>query len=72
MGVMISMDRPRTIEEFYEAYKNVKTPLGSGYLVKFRTMKQKALMFGPDDKGQYLYFWLTKDGYIGYIGYYLI
>ncbi len=69
MGVMISMDRPRTIEEFYEAYKNVKTPLGSGYLVKFRTMKQKALMFGPDDKGQYLYFWLTKDGYIGYIGY---
>lgn len=26
-------------------------------------------MFGPDDKGQYLYFWLTKDGYIGYIGY---
>ena len=69
MGVMISMDRPRTIEEFYEAYKNVKTPLGSGYLVKFRTMKQKALMFGPDGKGQYLYFWLTKDGYIGYIGY---
>ena len=69
MKVMISMDRARTIEEFYEAYKNVKTPLGSGYLVRFRTMKQKALLFGPDSKGQYLYFWLTKDGCIGYIGY---
>lgn len=69
MCVMISMDRARTIEEFYEAYKNVKTPLGSGYLVRFHTMKQKALLFGPDSKGQYLYFWLTKDGCIGYIGY---
>jgi uncharacterized protein YxjI len=69
MGAMIAMDRPRKIEEFYEAYKTVKTPLGSGYLGRFYTMKQEALIFGPDSRGQYIYFWLTKDGNIGYIGY---
>ena len=45
---MIAMDCPRKIEEFYEAYKDVRTPLGSGYLVQFYTMRQPALMFGPD------------------------
>ena len=39
---MIAMDCPRKIEEFYEAYKDVRTPLGSGYLVQFYTMRQPA------------------------------
>lgn len=69
VAAMIGMDRPRKIEEFYEAYKNVWTPLGSGWLGTFHTMKQKALVFGPDTRGQYLYFWLTKDGTTGYVGY---
>ena len=42
---MIAMDCPRKIEEFYEAYKDVRTPLGSAYLVQFYTMKQPDLMF---------------------------
>ena len=63
------MDCPRKIEEFYEAYKDVRTPLGSGYLVQFYTMRQPALMFGPDKNGDFLYFWLSKDGNIGYLGY---
>lgn len=69
VAAMIGMDRPRKIEEFYEAYKNVWTPFGSGWLGTFHTMKQKALIFGPDARGQYLYFWLTKDGTAGYVGY---
>ena len=52
-----------------EAYKNVDTPFGSAWLAKFYTMRQKALVFGPDAKGEYLYFWLTKDGHVGYLGY---
>lgn len=67
--LMISMDRPRKIEEFYEAYKQVETPLGSAWLGKFYTMKQKALVFGPNDQGEYLYFWLTRNGKTGYLGY---
>lgn len=69
MGAMIEMEKPRTIEEFYEAYKNVWTPLGSAWLGKFYTMKQTALVFGPDARGQYIYFWIQKNGAIGYIGY---
>lgn len=38
---MIAMDCPRKIEEFYEAYKDVRTPLGSGYLVQFYTMRRR-------------------------------
>ena len=66
---MISMEKPRKIEEFYEANKNVDTPFGSARLAKFYTMRQKALVFGPDAKGEYLYFWLNKDGHVGYLGY---
>ena len=69
MGAMIEMEKPRTIEEFYEAYKNVWTPLGSAWLGKFYTMKQTALVFGPDARGQYIYFWITGDGAVGYVGY---
>lgn len=68
-GAMIGMDKPRTIEEFYEAFKNVKTPLGSGWLGTFHTSPYTSLIFGPDTSGQFVYFWLNKDGIIGYIGY---
>ena len=54
---------------FYEAYKEVPTPLGSCYLANFRTMRRPALAFGPNSEGDYLYFWLTGDGNLGYIGY---
>lgn len=67
---MIGMgDTIRTIEDFYEAFKNVPTPLGSGYLGHFYTMKQPALIFGPDFQGNYLYFWLNGSGLNGYLGY---
>ncbi len=69
MAAMIAMDRPRKIEEFYQAYRQVQTPMGSAWLGQFYTMKQTALVFGPDNKGQYVYFWLTKDGNLGYLGY---
>ena len=52
MVQMIAMDRPRKIEEFYEAYKDVPTPLGSCYLAKFLTMRRPALAFGPSSEGQ--------------------
>lgn len=69
MGAMIEIGKPIKIEEFYEAYKNVWTPLGSAWLGKFYTMKQTALVFGPDARGQYIYFWITSDGAVGYVGY---
>ena len=68
--MMIGMDdKHRKIEEFYEAYKKVDTPLGSPWLGEFYTMKQKALVFGPNEKDEYLYFWLTRNGTVGYLGY---
>ena len=66
---MISMDVPKTIEEFYEAFKSIDTPLGSCWLGKFYTMKQTALVWGPDNNGQFLYFWITNAGIIGYLGF---
>ena len=27
------------------------------------------MVFGPNAQGEYLYFWLTKNGKIGYLGY---
>lgn len=68
--MMIGMDdKHRKIEEFYEAYKKVDTPLGSPWLGEFYTMKQKALVFGPNERDEYLYFWLTRNGTVGYLGY---
>ena len=68
-AAMITLDSPRKIEEFYEAFKNIKTPLGSGWLGRFYTSPYTSLIFGPDDRGQFLYFWLSGDGVVGYIGY---
>ena len=67
--MMIGMGQPKKIEDIYEAYKNVETPFGSAWLGKFYTMRQKAMVFGPNAQGEYLYFWLTKNGKIGYLGY---
>lgn len=66
---MIAMDKPRKIEEFYEAYKDLPTPLGSGWLGKFTISPYTSLIFGPDSQGQYLYFYLSGDGNVGYVGY---
>ena len=68
-GGMIAMDKPRKIEEFYAAYKDLPTPLGSGWLGKFSTSAYVSLIFGPDSQGQYLYFYLSGDGNVGYVGY---
>lgn len=68
VGAMITFNRKMTIEEIYEAFKNIETPLGSCYLGHFRTMKQPAMIYGPADGGDYLYFWLTKGGEIGFLG----
>ncbi len=66
---MIAMREPRKIEEFYEAYRKIGTPLGSCFLGDIATMKQQALIWGPNDNGDFLYFWLDKDGILGYLGY---
>lgn len=66
---MIAMDKPRKIEEFYESFKDLPTPLGSGWLGKFSTSPYTSLIFGPDSQGQYLYFYLSGDGNVGYVGY---
>ena len=68
-GAMIAMDVPREIEAFYEAFKNLPTPLGSGWLGKFSASSRTSLIFGPDSKGQFLYFYLSGDGLVGYMGY---
>lgn len=67
--IMIGMDRARKIEEFYEAFKNVQTPLGSAWLGTFYTSIYKNMIFGPDTRGQYVYFYLSDRGNVGYIGY---
>ena len=69
MVMMIDMGQPKKIEDIYEAYKNVETPLGSAWLGKLYTMRAKAMIFGPTVQGEYLYFWLARNGKIGYLGY---
>ena len=68
-GAMIAMDVPRKIEEFYEAFRAVDTPLGSGWLGKFTTGHRESLIFGPNGRGEFLYFFLNSDGLVGYLGY---
>ena len=68
-GAMIAMDVPRKIEEFYRAFQNEKTPLGSAYLGKFSTSPYTSLIFGPNVRGEFLYFYLNRDGMIGFVGY---
>lgn len=67
--IMITMEEPKKIEDIYEAYRKLETPLGSCYLGKITTMKQQALIWGPNSEGEYLYFWLNDSGIVGYLGY---
>ena len=67
-GAMIAMDSPRKIEEFYRAFRSIDTPLGSGWLGKFTTSPKESLIFGPNSRGEFLYFFLSGDGLIGYLG----
>lgn len=67
--IMITMEEPKKIEDIYEAYRKIETPLGSCYLGKITTMKQHALIWGPNSEGEYLYFWLNDSGIVGYLGY---
>ena len=68
-GAMIAMDVPRKIEEFYEAFRGIDTPLGSGWLGKFTTSPHESLIFGPNGQGEFLYFYLSGNGLVGYLGY---
>ena len=66
---MIGFDRKFKIEEFYQAFKEVDTPLGSAWLGRFISSPYDSLIFGPDTGGQYIYFYLNGSGNTGYIGY---
>ena len=66
---MIGFDRKWDIREFYEAFKEIQTPLGSGYLGRFISSPYDTLIFGPDLRGQYIYFYLDGSHEVGYIGY---
>lgn len=66
---MIGFDRKREIEEFYEAFKEMQTPLGSAWLGRFYSSPYDSLIFGPDERGQFIYFYLNGAGEVGYIGY---
>lgn len=68
-GAMIPLDAPRTIEEFFEAFRSLRTPLGSAYLGSLAPTGKTALIFGPDTSGQFLYFYLTGDDLLGYVGF---
>lgn len=66
---MVALDTSREIEDFYNAFRSIDTPLGSGWLGKFSTSPYTNLIFGPDSGGKFLYFYLSGDGLVGYVGY---
>ncbi len=66
---MISFDREYFIREFYDAFKDIRTPLGSGWLGHFAGSTDDALIFGPDLRGQYIYFYLDWTSLVGFVGY---
>ena len=68
-GAMIDLGSSRKIEEFADAYRHLRTPLGSAYLAALSPTDKTALVFGPDSTGQYLYFYLTGDNLLGYVGF---
>lgn len=68
-ATMIGFEKKRNIREFYEAFKDVQTPLGSGWLGRFISSPYDTLIFGPDLRGQYIYFYLNSSGEVGFIGY---
>ncbi len=66
---MVSFDRVYNMQEFLEAFKNIRTPIGSAWLGHFTGSTNDSLIFGPDLRGQYIYFYLNWTGALGYIGY---
>lgn len=66
---MIGMDKKRKISEFCEAFREIQTPLGSCWMGRFHTSPYDTMIFGPDARGQYIYFYLNGSGEVGYIGY---
>ncbi len=66
---MIDLGGPRKIEEFFDAFRQIQTPFGSAYLATLAPTDKTALIFGPDVDGQYLYFYLSGDGLLGYVGF---
>lgn len=60
----ISLDKPSTIEEVFQVFKDYKTPLGTPYLAKMKIFKPKVMVFGPAADGFYIYCYLNKDGRI--------
>lgn len=66
---MLALDRAYKIDEIYEDYKQLKTPLGSAYLAKLALSNKKAMIWGPDESGGFIYLWLNQSGNIGYLGY---
>lgn len=66
---MITFNKATTIEEIYEAYKNVWTPFGSAYIARIRSSKRPVLIWGPDYLGRFLYLYGEKEGYNYYLGY---
>ena len=65
---MVVLKTPRTIEEFYEAYKEVPSSLGACYLASITGIEGKCLVWGPDIFDDYIYFYLKENGEMGYLG----
>lgn len=66
---MIDLGGSRKIEEFFDAFRQIQTPFGSAYLATLAPTDKTALVFGPDADGQYLYFYLSGDELLGYVGF---
>lgn len=65
-GAILPFDRAYQIEEFYEAYKETNTPLGSAWIGMLSG--RESMIFGPDKLGKFVYLRLSGNGMTGYIG----
>jgi len=66
---MITFDSATSIEQIFDKFKMIDTPLGKPWIGKLKTLKNKAMIFGPDKEGNFVYFWLNDEGITGYVGY---
>ncbi len=67
--LMIGFDRSQSIEDICRAFSEIQTPLGSAWMGRFRSSPYDSMIFGPDTRGQFIYFYLNGSGDTGYIGY---
>ncbi len=51
----IANTRKLTVQDFYEAFKNQETILGKPWLGKIKGIRNKSLIFGPSENGDFLY-----------------